>query len=463
MNQQFFRLLKFCFIALDLLMLNLSFALDKFYYRDKISDSFELQYVYLWVGFNITWIVAGWLCSIYHQNSMSSFESFCRRTLRAYFYFLAIILICFFIVKQHDISRLFIITVFISICLVFLVNRLVFLIILQYFRKQDYLTRKVVIIGYNDVSKKLVQQLEEDTLNVKVIGYCENEQEIHELSNYPILGNVTSAIEISQENKATEIFSTILPDQNEAIYQIIQKAEQACIRFRLIPNFSLLTTFPVHIDYYGSIPILSLRKEPLDDVANRVRKRFFDVIVSSLVIIFILSWMIPLIGLLIWIDSKGPIFFIQTRSGKDNRSFGCIKFRSMKINKESHNLQATKDDPRITKIGAFLRRTSLDEFPQFLNVFMGDMSIVGPRPHMLKHTTDYSTRINKYMVRHFMKPGITGWAQVNGFRGETRTLWDMEGRVEYDIWYMENWNLWLDTRIMFLTFYKLIVGDKKAF
>src|SRR4029079_19031038 len=319
MNQQFFRLLRLCFIGLDLLMLNLSFALDKFYYRDKISNSFELQYVYLWIGFNLTWILASWLCNIYHQNSMASFESFCRRTLRAYVYFLAIILICFFIVKQHDISPLFIITVFISICMVFLVNRLVFLIILQYFRKQDYLTRKVVIIGYNDISKKLVQRLEEDTLNVKVLGYCENEQEVHELSNYPILGNVANAIEISQENKATEIFSTILPDQNETIYQIIQKAEQACIRCKLIPNFSLLTTFPVHIDYYGSIPILSLRKEPLDDVANRVRKRFFDVAVSSFVIIFILSWMIPLIGLLIWIDSKGPIFFIQTRSGKDNR------------------------------------------------------------------------------------------------------------------------------------------------
>src|SRR5436190_968477 len=310
MNQQFFRLLRLCFICLDLLMINFSFAFDKFYYRDKIPSIYELEYVYLWVGFNVSWLVASWMCNIYHQNSMSSFESFCRRTLRAYVYFLTIILVCFFIIKQHDISRLFIITVFVTFCI------------------------------------------------------------------------VANAIEISQENKATEIFSTILPDQNETIYQIIQKAEQACIRFKLIPNFSLLTTFPVHIDYYGSIPILSLRKEPLEDVANRVRKRFFDVVVCSLVIIFILSWMIPLIGLLIWIDSRGPIFFIQTRSGKDNKSFGCIKFRSMKMNKESQTLQATKNDPRITKVGRFLRRSSLDEFPQFLNVFMGDMSIVGPRPHM---------------------------------------------------------------------------------
>jgi putative colanic acid biosynthesis UDP-glucose lipid carrier transferase len=463
MNQQFFRFLRLCFIGLDLLMINLSFILDKVYYRDKITSEVEIQYVYLWTGFNIAWLAASWMCSIYNQNSLSSFESFCTRTLRAYIYFLTIVLISFFIIKQHDISRLFIITVFVSIGMVLLVNRLVFLITLQYFRKQDYLTRKVIIIGYNDVSKKLVQQLEEDALNIKVIGYCENEQEIHELSNYPILGNVTSAIEISQQNQATEIFSTILPDQNEAIYQIIQKAEQACIRVKLIPNFNLLANFPVQVDYYGSIPILSLRKEPLDDVANRVRKRFFDVVVSSLVIIFILSWMIPLVGLLIWLESRGPVFFVQTRSGKDNKSFGCMKFRSMKVNKESHTLQATKDDPRITRVGKFLRRTSLDEFPQFLNVFMGDMSIVGPRPHMLKHTSDYSTRISKYMVRHFMKPGITGWAQVNGFRGETRTLWDMEGRVEYDIWYMENWNLWLDTRIVFLTLYRLVAGDKKAF
>ncbi len=463
MNQQFVRLLRLCFVCLDLLMLNVSFALDKYYYRDKIETALEVQYVYLWMGFNAAWLAASWICNIYHQNSLSSFESFCRRTLRAYIYFLAIVMIGFFIIKQHDISRLFIITVLVSIGLVLLVNRLVFLIVLQYFRNQSYLTRKVVILGYNDMSKKLVQQLEEDTLNTKIIGFCENELEVHELSNYPILGGVNDVVEVSRQYKATEIFSTISPDQNESIYQIIRNAEQACIRFKLIPSFNLLTNFPVHIDYFGTIPILSLRKEPLDDVANRVKKRFYDVVISSLAIIFVLSWMIPIVGLLIWIESKGPIFFIQMRSGKDNQSFGCIKFRSMKMNKDSHLIQATKNDRRITRIGKLLRRTSLDEFPQFLNVFMGQMSIVGPRPHMLQHTSDYSTRINKYMVRQFMKPGITGWAQVNGFRGETRTLWDMEGRVEFDIWYMENWSLWLDTRILFLTLYRLVTGDKNAY
>ena len=158
MNQQFVRLLRLCFVCLDLLMLNVSFALDKYYYRDKIEAILEVQYAYLWMGFNIAWLAASWICNIYHQNSLSSFESFCRRTLRAYIYFLAIVMIGFFIIKQHDISRLFIITVLVSIGLVLLVNRLVFLIILQYFRRQNYLIRKVIILGYNEISKKLVQQ-----------------------------------------------------------------------------------------------------------------------------------------------------------------------------------------------------------------------------------------------------------------------------------------------------------------
>ncbi len=339
---------------------------------------------------------------------------------------------------------------------------LVYIVIAQYIRNREEFARKVIIVGYNEVSKRLVQQLEEDTLNTKIIGYCEDEQEVHELSTYPIVGNLQNIIEVSKQYQANEIFSTIAPDENDKIYELMQQADRACIRFKLVPNFDTFTRMPVHVDYFGSLPVLSLRKEPLDDIANRVRKRIYDFVISSLMIILVLSWMIPLIGLLIWLDSRGPIFFIQVRTGKDNQPFRCIKFRSMKVNKDSDMLQATKGDVRVTKFGKFLRKSSLDEFPQFLNVFTGSMSIVGPRPHMLKHTDDYSVVINKYMVRQFVKPGITGWAQINGFRGETRSVWEMERRVECDIWYLENWSLWLDTRIIFLTTYKLFVGDINA-
>lgn len=443
-------------------MLNISFAVDRIFYKDKIPDSLSARYLNLWLAFNMAWIAAAWISNLYGQKYISSFESFSQKTFRAYIYFLAFVMIYIVLFKQESLSRLFIMTVLLSVGLVVLINRLVYLVIGQYVRNREQFTRKVLIVGYNEVSKKLAQQLEEDALNTKIIGYCENGQEVHELSNYPIIGGLNNVIEVSKQYQVNEIFSTVAPDGNEQIYELMQKADQACIRFKLVPNFNVFTRLPVHVDYFGSLPVLSLRKEPLDDIANRIRKRIYDFVVSSLVTIFILSWMIPLVGLLIWIESRGPIFFVQVRTGKDNRPFRCIKFRSMKMNKESNTLQAKKGDRRITRIGKFLRKTSLDEFPQFLNVFVGSMSVVGPRPHMLKHTDDYSRVINKYMVRQFAKPGITGWAQINGFRGETKSVWDMEKRVECDIWYLENWSLWLDTRIIFMTAYRIFAGDINA-
>jgi putative colanic acid biosynthesis UDP-glucose lipid carrier transferase len=167
--------------------------------------------------------------------------------------------------------------------------------------------------------------------------------------------------------------------------------------------------------------------------------------------------------LLIWLDNRGPIFFVQQRSGKGGKPFGCIKFRSMKVNRESNTKMATKNDARITRLGRFLRKSSLDEMPQFFNVFMSDMSIVGPRPHMTKHTDDYSKMLNHYMIRHFLKPGITGWAQIHGFRGEIRYMEDINNRVEYDLWYLENWSLWLDTRIIAMTAFNMAKGEKNAY
>jgi exopolysaccharide biosynthesis polyprenyl glycosylphosphotransferase len=192
-------------------------------------------------------------------------------------------------------------------------------------------------------------------------------------------------------------------------------------------------------------------------------KRVFDIIMSSLIIVFILSWLIPVISLLIKLESKGPVFFRQLRSGRDNNSFWCLKFRSMRTNAVSDLVQATKGDDRITRVGNFLRKTSLDEFPQFLNVFMGDMSIVGPRPHMLHHTEQYSSQVNHYMARLYLKPGVTGWAQVNGYRGEIKNIELMKNRVEHDIWYMENWSILLDIKIMYLTLANIIKGEENAY
>lgn len=194
---------------------------------------------------------------------------------------------------------------------------------------------------------------------------------------------------------------------------------------------------------------------------NRTLKRLLDIVISLAVIVFILSWLVPLLVIIIKIESRGPGIFKQERSGRNNKPFWCYKFRSMRVNNSDR--QATKGDYRTTRIGAFMRRTSVDELPQFFNVLFGEMSIVGPRPHMLKHTEEYSLTVDQYMDRHFLRPGITGWAQVNGYRGEIRDHAQIIGRTECDIWYIENWTITGDFKIIFKTIASVVTGDENAY
>ena len=250
---------------------------------------------------------------------------------------------------------------------------------------------------------------------------------------------------------------------SEQIVPVINYCENNLIHFYSVPNVRNYLRHRMHFEMIGSVPILSIRKEPLGKIENRLIKRIFDVIFSLLFLCTLFPIIFLIVGVTIKITSSGPIFFRQKRNGLNNKEFWRYKFRSMKVNKESDTLQATLNDPRKTKFGDFMRRTNIDELPQFINVLLGDMSIVGPRPHMLKHTEEYSKIINKYMVRHFIKPGITGWAQVTGFRGETRELEDMEGRVKADIWYMEHWSFLLDLYIMYKTVANVLHKDKQAY
>ena len=230
-------------------------------------------------------------------------------------------------------------------------------------------------------------------------------------------------------------------------------------RSRQIPR-TLARNF--ELNSVGHLPLLSIRNNPLKKNINRLLKRSFDLVVSSLFLCFYpLVYIVVAIG--IKISSPGPVYFRQERTGYLGRSFECLKFRTMKVNATSDICQATKNDPRKTRFGEFLRRTSIDELPQFVNVWRGEMSIVGPRPHMLMHTEQYTELIDRYMLRHAVKPGITGWAQVNGYRGPTDELWKMERRVEYDVWYIENWSLLLDMKIIVRTVINAFRSDENAF
>ncbi len=265
------------------------------------------------------------------------------------------------------------------------------------------------------------------------------------------------------KNKIDEIYCA-LEDLNESeVIDFEDFADANLKTLKFIPAQKELTLRHSKYDYYGYIPIIPSRKIPLDNILNSFLKRIFDVVFSLFFIIFILSWLVPLLGLLIKIESKGPIFFKQKRNGLNYKEFDCYKFRSMHLNDVADIELVTKSDPRITKSGKFIRSTSIDEMPQFFNVLLGDMSVVGPRPQMLSINKDYQKRIDKFMVRHFIKPGITGLAQTNGYRGEVETDKDIENRVKFDIFYIENWTLLLDIKIIFNTIYNAIVGDEKAY
>lgn len=263
-----------------------------------------------------------------------------------------------------------------------------------------------------------------------------------------------------------EVFLVNSPDVSAYTQDIIEQANFQCVALNFVSagtadmgSYNNKSQESMLFD----LPVLRSHKNSLNEMDSRFKKRVLDTLISGFVILFILSWMVPIIGLIIKIQSPGPIFFKQPRSGRNNQTFDCLKFRSMVVNKDSNAKQASKGDKRITPIGQFLRKTSLDEFPQFINVFLGQMSIVGPRPHMLAHTEHYSKLIQHYMVRHYVKPGITGWAQVNGYRGETNEPGLMAKRVEYDLEYMNNWSVGVDLKIICMTALNMAKGEKNAY
>jgi len=301
------------------------------------------------------------------------------------------------------------------------------------------------------------------TSGFKVVGYFAE----HPSDNYPkecrYLGTPQEVIPYLKKSKAEQLYCGLASSHSKEIMPIISYCENNLIHFYSVPNVRNYLKRRMHLELIGSVPVLDIRQEPLAQPENRLAKRLFDIVFSLLFLCTIFPIIFIIIGLAIKITSPGPIFFKQKRSGEENKEFWCYKFRSMRVNKDSDKVQATLNDPRKTRLGNFMRKTSIDELPQFINVLLGDMSVVGPRPHMLKHTEEYSKLIDKYMVRHLVKPGITGWAQVTGFRGETKELWQMEGRVERDIWYLEHWTFMLDLYIIYKTVKNAVKGEKEAY
>ena len=453
-----------CFFT-DLLIINLSFLFSfytvaTFYHTDMKWNN---RYLVGIVAFNLIWLFSSFIMRLYTQRTFNVTESFFRRTYRAALMHFVLFMAFLFFTKSNIVQSVFL-TSFVLMSLCFVISRFAMVYTQQYLQKTTKRGKKIAILGYNSTAERLAAYFQKKKGDYVFEGFFDDDiSKFVSLGKADFIGNMKNCFDYVEQNRIEEIYSTILPDQSLQVEQLVLAAEQKCVRVKFVPDFSRQVDERFYISFVEDFPIITLRRDPLDQINNRFKKRLFDVIFSSLVIILILSWLTPILAILIKLESKGPVFFKQKRSGRDNEPFWCLKFRSMRINNYKEELQATKDDPRITRIGAFIRKTSLYEMPQFFNVFMGNMSVAGPRPHMLAHTQQYSTVIDKFMVRHLLKPGITGWAQANGYRGETEIAMQMQKRVEHDLWYMENWSLMLDVKIVFLTIINMVKGEKNAY
>lgn len=464
MQTRYLFILKYLLPITDLIMVNLVyfFAYEFTGYLGR-SLSSELQSHYI-VVCNLIWIVCTTTFGLYTEYGSRRIERIYRGTWKSVVFHAVLFSIYLFFSKQNDFSRSFLIVFYGSLGILFLLNRFVGtsfqFLLFNHLRG----VKSVAIMGNNQTGMQLATYFEKQRY-IEFHGFLEVDNEEYFDDNGLLSDSIIKLFERAVARNIKDIYVTISPERMSDITALTQEAERQCVRLKFIPDISGSLLSPFSISYLGNeFPVISLRPEPLEKINHRFKKRLFDVIFSTLVFIFLLSWLIPLIAIIIKLESKGPIFFMQNRAGRNNEIFKVFKFRSMTVTEgDSGFKQATKNDTRITKVGAFLRRTSLDELPQFLNVLLGNMTVVGPRPHPLKLNDQYNEIIDRYMVRHFVKPGITGWAQVNGFRGETDEPGKMEKRVEYDIWYLENWSTMLDVKIIFMTIFNMVKGEENAF
>lgn len=331
---------------------------------------------------------------------------------------------------------------------------------LKWYRKEGMNYRKVVVIGFDDNAQKIIKIFNKKTdLGYRYQGYFSNKKS----TKKDYLGSFQNSLDYLKTNSVDEVFCSVASLKKSEIKTINKIANQYEIAVKLIPEINEIYSKSNKAEYYDNTLILSVKKLPLEIKANRIVKRVFDIVFSILVLIFIMSWLTPILGILIKLKSKGSVFFKQEREGLKGHKFTCFKFRSMKLNNLSDKIHAQENDDRVTKIGAFMRRTSLDEMPQFYNVLFGDMSVVGPRPHMENLAVEYQKDIDNYMERHSVKPGITGLAQVSGYRGEVKKHSDIKNRVRLDIFYIENWSILLDIKIIVNTVFNVLKGEEKAY
>ncbi len=365
-----------------------------------------------------------------------------------------------FVIKEGSLSRSFVLIYAGALTFFLPMEGYALRKILYYLRKGGRNLRHILLVGAGEVGMSFYQTIVNNPhFGYRLVGFLDDRQK--SFLNGQYLGSIDDLERVLDRNEVDDVIVALPAYATERIDDVIKTCSNHTTRVRIIPDYFRFVSDKFEISMFDRFPIISVRNIKLDELHWYIVKRLFDGIFALVICVAVLSWLVPIIALCIKLTSRGPVFFKQERWGRNNRKIVCFKFRSMIVTSKDVDdcgkyQQATKDDPRITPIGKFLRKTNLDEIPQFLNVLTGEMSIVGPRPHPTPLNLESKDVIQNYMLRHLVKPGITGWAQVNGFRGETRDPSLMQKRIDHDLWYIENWSFWLDIQIILLTAWQML-------
>lgn len=459
MSVRYSKYLPLISLAGDFIILNAIFVFGFCIFSGSgrcIDDQLLVFYLYL----NFVWLI---LTIVFRAGNISQTlprKQMIYTYIKIIVFFFFLFLLYFQVITLNYFPRHYIEYIFPAFFAALIAWKLVLYYSFLLYRRMGYNYRNVIIVGMNKNTLALRNYFKSSQLNgYRFIGYIAHEKS----KRKNIIGTWSELHDIIKEKDIDEIYIGWNSIPKDVLPQITEVANHHALKVRIVPDFGEFSYKNAELVNYGMVQVIQFHPGPLSHWYNQFIKRIFDIGFSIILIVGVLSWLTFILYILSLFGSREGVFFFQKRTGSDGKIFKCIKFKTMRRNEDADQKQATRRDKRITPVGRFLRKTSLDEMPQFINVLIGQMSVVGPRPHMLRHTDMYRKLVRRFMVRHTIRPGITGLAQVRGYRGEIRRISDIRQRITHDVNYIESWSFGLDMKIIALTLWKLIKGDKKAY
>lgn len=456
-------------VWLDILLLLVCFVVACFVYQENFDFTSVIRppFIGIFLLSILIWYIGSRIFLLYGEITIFSFSqemTVFLRQLATHLLILTFLLFLFYPSFYQYRSLLLYYHLLIFVTVPF--EKYFYRVVVAYVRRQYKYEKNILIVGEGVLPSNFYRtNILHNNLKYNLVGILGDNE--HNNFNGKYLGPISMLPDMLDNKTIDEVFLALPDDATQKIDYVIDVCEKKSCRVNVIQGINRLGVGSLKVTNFAGFPVVGIRYIPLDDPENRFFKRLFDIGFSALFLILIYSWLWPIIALAIKLNSRGPVLFKQERWGLNNDKIVCYKFRTMYASPKGDNSsefkQASRNDKRITSVGQFLRKTSLDELPQFINVFLGSMSVVGPRPHPIPLSLESKDLVQNYMLRHLVKPGITGWAQVNGSRGETSTPDDMRKRVGFDLWYIQNWSFWLDCQIIFQTIVNLIKGDENAY